>query len=529
MTVKKKAILLTSLVAIAVAAISFIQFNSLKRVELEWQHHLEDAIERQHLLTTVKSQFGYGGFIHNFKNHVLRGQSKFVDRFEKNQQVMMAAIDDLEALSQDPVEKQAVDDIRQVAKKYIAAIQVSVKMHGEGKTPQEIDKVVKISDGPAFKAFAVIEKIADEMEAVSEVTMNDTLGSLKAYVAESLVVMLVVLGCYIFLLFTVIRKINSLKDFAQSVGSGDLTVTSGVVSKDEVGVIAGELDKMVSDLNTMFGNISSNAGSLAEASEALSGTSANMNTGADEVQTKSQAVAAASAQMSDNMNSVAAAVEQASANVNMVSQAADSMLSMITDISKNTEKAHDISRSAVAETRDVSGKVTELGEAAKSISKVTEAISDISEQTNLLALNATIEAARAGEAGKGFGVVANEIKELASQTGGATIEINSSITNIQTAIADTTDRIRQISDVIDEVNGIVETIDSSVEVQSTSTNEIAGNVQEASLGLTEVAERVAQSSGVAGDVASDIGGVNTSAVHMAENSADLNIKVRPVE
>ncbi|MCG8636569.1 MAG: methyl-accepting chemotaxis protein [Desulfobacterales bacterium] len=524
MTVKRKTVFLTAIVLVIVAGISFIQFNSLRRVELEWQDHLEKAVKRQRLLTEVRSQFGYGGFIHNFKNHVLRGQEKFVDRFEKNKTVMMDAIDKLEEMADSPAEKQANADIRAVAEKYIAAIQVSVKMHGEGKSPQEIDKVVKINDGPAFKAFGVIEKIADDMEADSEVTMHATLVSLKTYVAESLAVVIIVLGCYIFLLLTVVRKIGGLKTFAQAVGAGDLTVKSGINASDEVGIIAAELDKMVDDLNEMFANINANAASLSESSETLSGTSADMNANANDVQLKSHAVASAAEQMSDNMNSVSAAVEQASSSVDTVSQAAGSMLSMITDISRNTEEAHGISRAAVEEAREVSLKVSELGDAARSISKVTETISDISEQTNLLALNATIEAARAGEAGKGFGVVANEIKELASQTGTATLEISNSISNIQNSMTETTDRISRITGVINEVNGIVETIDSAVDEQSASTNEIAGNVREVSVSLDKVAEQVAQSSGVAGEVANDIGDVNQSAVKVSGSSADLSVK-----
>ena len=524
MTARKKSILLTVIVALAVTAISFTQFNSLKKVESVWQSHLEVAVQRQSLLAEIKSQFGYGGFIHNFKNHVLRGQSKYVDRFEKNKKAMMAAIEGLERLSNDATEKQAIADIRMVAEKYIAAIHVSARLHGEGKTPQEIDKVVKINDGPAFKAFAVIEEIANTLEADSETTMQDTLGSLKSYVGASLVVMLIVLGGFIFLLFAVIRNVVGLKTFAQAVGSGDLTVASGINAVDEVGIIARELDGMVHELNTMFGDISANAGNLADSSQALSNTSSDMKGNADEVQQKSQTVAAAAEEMSVNMDSVAAAVTQASANVGTVSHAAESMLTMIKDISKNTEKASGISQTAVTETHEVSSKVTDLGEAAQSISKVTETISEISEQTNLLALNATIEAARAGEAGKGFGVVANEIKELAGQTSQATIEINSSITNIQSAIAETTDRIRQISGVINEVNGIVETIDSAVEEQYASTNEIAGNVQEASQGLEEVADRVAQSSEVSREVAADIGDVNQSAMRMAGSSSELNEK-----
>ncbi|MEH0019320.1 MAG: methyl-accepting chemotaxis protein [Desulfobacter sp.] len=522
MTAKKKTFLLSILVLILISLISITQFSALQRVASVWESHLEEAVVRQRLLSTIESQFGYGGFIHNFKNHVLRGQAKFVDRFEKNRSTMMKAIAELNALAKSNEEREAIENIKMVAEKYARAIVVSQEMHSQGKSPREIDGVVKIDDSPAFTAFKTIEEIANKIETEGEVHMQSELNRLKIYASLGFVVLFLVAGAYFLLLHSLIRKMLSLKAFAQKVGAGDLSVTSNIDSNDEVGAIARDLDNMAGDLNQLFSNISNSAGNLASASEELATSASDMNANTEDVSMKSQSVASAAEELSSNMNSVAAAVEQAASNVSIVADSAGGMLSMINGISQNTEKAHGISDTAVAEAKDVSVKVNELKSAADEIRKVTETISDISEQTNLLALNATIEAARAGEAGKGFGVVANEIKELANQTGAATVDINSSVKNISETMVETVTRIQRITDVIDEVNGIVVTIDKAVEEQSIATNEISGNVKEAATGLEEVAERVAQSSEVSGEVAADIAGVSSAADHMSETGGTLS-------
>ena len=324
-------------------------------------------------------------------------------------------------------------------------------------------------------------------------------------------------------IFSIIKRMDRVKDFTIQLGTGHFTVKSGIESKDELGVIGKVLDEMTKNLKEIILGITGNTENMNESSTNLFSISGHVSTGAKDVSDRADTVAAAAEEMSSNMNSVAAAVEETSTNVSMVAASSEEMTSVINEIARNTEKARDITGEAVAEAKSASEKVDELGRAANEIGKVTETITEISEQINLLALNATIEAACAGEAGKGFAVVANKIKDLAKQTADATGEIRSKIEGIQNSTDGTVAQIEQITTVIKDVNEIVAIIATAVEEQSVTTKEIANNIIQASQGIAEVTENVAQSSTVSSEIARDITDVNQASSEMSESSSQVNI------
>lgn len=315
------------------------------------------------------------------------------------------------------------------------------------------------------------------------------------------------------------KAIASLKDIAQ--GEGDLRMRLDARSRDEVGELGFWFNSFIEKLQGIIVRIAESSKQVGDASNQLSTIARDLSDGAEDTSQRAANVATASEEMTANLNNVAAAMEQSATNTNMVASAAEEMSSTINEIAENAEKARDISSKAVAQSKNASVKMGELGEAAQKISMVTETITEISEQTNLLALNATIEAARAGEAGKGFAVVANEIKDLARQTAQATLNIKNQIDDVQRTTKATVTEIDQISNVISGVNDIVGTIAAAVEEQTAATREIANNIAQASQGIQEVNENVSQSSIVASGIAEDISEVNHAATGISAGSKEV--------
>lgn len=305
-------------------------------------------------------------------------------------------------------------------------------------------------------------------------------------------------------------------------GEGDLTKRMDLQTHDEIGVLGQAIDKMLDNLSSMIGQIQGISTSLDTANQELSDLAREMSDETENVAGRASTVAAAAEEMSVNMDTVAGAVADASHNVANVASSTEEISVISEEISGNTEKARNITSEAVSKAADSSQRVNELGRAADEIGKVTETITEISAQTNLLALNATIEAARAGEAGKGFAVVANEIKDLAKQTADATLEIKSKIDGIQSSTRGTVQGIEEITKVIGEINEIVAGISESVETQTTTTTEIAGNINQAAQGIQEVTENVGEASIVSKEVSQDIAKVDESSNQMLSSTNNVN-------
>ena len=272
------------------------------------------------------------------------------------------------------------------------------------------------------------------------------------------------------------RNVKKVEEVAEALAAGDLTRTSGLTTRDELGRMGAAIDDAMGRLREVMATVVASSSTVAASAEELSASAAQISASAEET--------------SVQINVVSGAAEEVSRSVATVAAGAEEMNAAILEISRSANEAAAVAATAVSEAATTNASVVQLGDSSREIGEVVKVITAIAAQTNLLALNATIEAARAGEAGKGFAVVATEVKELSQETAKATEDIARRVEAIQGDTGGAVEAIGRISEIIGSINDFQLTIASAVEEQTATTNEMSRSIQEGAQGTTEIAANV---------------------------------------
>lgn len=169
LSIKQKFIILVLVMGIIFTTTFWVLNRETGKIRENWVNYLDQIANRQKNLMDIKSQFGYGGGIHSFKNYILRKDPeyfkktlKYIDRVSQTITTYKLTKD----ITQQ--EKTALSAVKKVFDKYKNALLKAQLLFLEGRLPNEVDQAIRIDDTPALEAFAVLENTYDEL------TLNTT-------------------------------------------------------------------------------------------------------------------------------------------------------------------------------------------------------------------------------------------------------------------------------------------------------------------------------------------------------------------
>jgi len=290
--------------------------------------------------------------------------------------------------------------------------------------------------------------------------------------------------------------------------SKPLLATVGVLEKVSEGDMTARLDLNTTD------EVGQMAGALNRATEAIRATLADVRTSADNMSNSAQQLAAASEELASGAQEQASSLEETSATM-------EEITSTIKQNADNAKQAHQVangSRDAAEKGGQVVGEavgaMVQINESSKNIAEIISTIDEIAFQTNLLALNAAVEAARAGEQGRGFAVVATEVRNLAQRSA-------TSAKEIKRLIQDSVRKVENGSGLVNKSGETLREIVGSVKRVTDIVAEIAAASQEQSVGVEQVNKAMTQMDQVTQTNASQTEELSATAQSMAASAEEL--------
>ena len=370
--------------------------------------------------------------------------------------------------------------------------------------PMEREAQLERSFGEGFEAYSTLRNFIDvvgerRLKHVDNFTIE--IDEERDFIASKLM-LLVVIGTLValaaawFLPLVVTVPLRMISDRIQNIaqGDGDLTIRIYIDREDELGQLAGHVNRFMEKLQSLITDIRHNTDDVSGSAETLLEVSSSSQKAADEQCHAITMVVAA-------VNELTVAIQEVARNTGNTAQNAKNA-NQITDqgqerIHLAVERVQGLS-SRISQTADI---MVRLEGEAKNVTSVIDVIRGIAEQTNLLALNAAIEAARAGEQGRGFAVVADEVRTLASRTQKSTEDIQGMLSQLQSG-----------------VQRAVEAMNASTAM----TNEAVGSASEAGESLAGIGSAVQNITNMAIQIATAAEEQSTVTAEIDKNLVEIN-------
>lgn len=201
------------LAAASIAALLFLGIQAANRfntTEESWHRYNDQTRNVSGSLNALQRHLGYGGFIHNFKNFILRHDQAYLEHIETSASDAFAEIAVLQAILPSTEEKDLLKDVRVTIGNYLAKKDEALGLF-DTLNARELDDLVRVDDEAALAALQTLQKLNEERSFQQEIDAQASFDDAMSTLTQgSFVVVLILAGASgIILLLIRAARINA--------------------------------------------------------------------------------------------------------------------------------------------------------------------------------------------------------------------------------------------------------------------------------------------------------------------------------
>lgn len=127
--------------------------SHISAIAQHWNNEKKTSAEQAYIFSRIHKSFGYGGFIHNFKNLVLRQDISRIPLIERNINDIYNALDAYQETRLSAKELAAITTFRNTVDLYASKFELAKQLVAQGLSARLIDDQVRVDDSEALRAL----------------------------------------------------------------------------------------------------------------------------------------------------------------------------------------------------------------------------------------------------------------------------------------------------------------------------------------------------------------------------------------
>jgi PAS domain S-box-containing protein len=162
------------LLAAAIMGYALLNYTWIEELGQEWSDYHLRSIRISRQLDQLDAVYGYGGFIHHFKNWVLRREPGYYQKAGQSLEEVYQALADYRQLALDADERAALDQVRATVDLFAAKYRLSGLPENLKLPPGQLDALVRVPDQEARAALDQLRAHAEHraMEQEGKTSQN---------------------------------------------------------------------------------------------------------------------------------------------------------------------------------------------------------------------------------------------------------------------------------------------------------------------------------------------------------------------